>query len=48
MSYEFVSISALRTILSVSSHNHILKYLLDSTGSRNTKSISDNIFKVEL
>lgn len=50
MSYEFVSISALRTILSVSSHNYILKLFLDCAGSWNSKSNSDSdfFFEVEL
>lgn len=42
MSYEFVSTSALRTILSVSSHNHILKFLEDCAGSRYSKSNFDS------
>lgn len=44
MSYEFVGVSAMRTILSVSSHNHILKFLLDCTSSRYSKSNSDSDF----
>lgn len=42
MSYEFVSINALRTILSVSNHNHTLKFLGDCAGSRYSKSNSDS------
>lgn len=41
MSYGCVSISVLRIILSVSSNNHILKSLLDCTGSRYSKYNSD-------
>lgn len=44
MSYGCVSISVLRIILSVSSHNYILKFLLDCTGSRYSKYNSDSYF----